>query len=91
MSQYDSDPRSPNYDDGGWESWSEQRFSELGSDISEIKKRDLIEENIVDIIVDQWEIGDEKSQMHIVNYISQMIEKEIESQIETEWSNGPEY
>jgi len=91
MSQYDSDPRSPNYDDGGWESWSEQRFSELAADISEIKKRDLIEENIVDIIVDQWEIGNEKSQMHIVNYISQMIEKEIESQIETEWSNGPEY
>ncbi len=81
--QYDSDPRSPFYDDGGKEDWIDNRRAELLDDPSELPvDLELIGESIFDLYECK---GYTKDMLHIwvVGYIEELADK----QAAIDWEN----
>ena len=83
--QYDNDPRSPFYDDRGYELFFESRKQELIDDVSELG--DVEVEDIGEIVMDSWgsgKAGDKAGLLTALdNYFSDLAEK----QTNKEWSD----
>lgn len=87
MSQYDNDPRSPNYDDGGYDDWADSRVAEFKSDISELNEEAAIKEVMVEQILDGWQIGNQEAQHAVINNIDGYIDQVAGERLEYEWQN----
>ncbi len=84
--QYDHDPRSPYYDDGGQEAWCEQRYDELLKDISEIDCLDL--EKLGELVVDFWHTeGIRRSRHQLLDALGNYIEQQANAQTDKDWEN----
>ncbi len=85
---FDQDPRSPYYDDGGQEAWCDQRYDELLKDVSEI---DCLDPDVVsEIVVSYW---DDKSEDGVddkkilLAKLGEYIERSAVQQSDKDWEN----
>ena len=81
--QYDHDPRSPFYDDGGYELFIESRVDELMEDITELDNID--NDAIAEIIIDKWQEGSAKNKCELLNSLDTYFNNLAEKQAEKEW------
>ena len=81
--QYDNDPRSPFYDDRGYESFIESRVNELLDDVSELTniKHDIL----LEIIFDQWGDGSAENKTKMLNRLDTYFNSLAENQADKEW------
>ena len=82
--QYDSDPRSPFYDDKGYEAFYESRVAELLEDITEIMNID--HDAILEIVFDQWQDGSSYNKKEVLNRLGTYFNNLAENQANKEWS-----
>ena len=83
--QYDHDPRSPFYDDKGYESFIETRVEELLADISELM---MVEgEDIAEIVFDQWQDGSSDNKKAVLKRLDDYFEKLADDQADKEWGD----
>ena len=81
--QYDNDPRSPFYNDGGKEVFIETRSAELLSDVTEL---DMVENSdIGEIVMDSWGNGKAGDKASMLSALDKYFEKLAETQTESEW------
>ena len=82
--QYDSDPRSPFYDDKGYEAFYESRVAELLKDVTEIMNID--HDAILEIVFDQWQDGSSDNRKLVLIRLDIYFEGLAEIQADLEWS-----
>ena len=81
--QYDNDPRSPFYDDKGYEAFFESRVDELLEDITELT---IDHDAILEIIFDQWQDGSAKNRQEVTNRLATYFCSLAVNQADKEWS-----
>ena len=80
--QYDHDPRSPFYDDGGYEAFYESRVDELLEDITELT---IDHDAVLEIVFDQWLDGSAKNRQEVTNRLATYFGSLAENQADSEW------
>ena len=81
--QYDHDPRSPFYDDKGYELFFESRVDELLKDVTELT--DVDHDAITEIIFDQWKDGKPANKTAMLNMLDKYFNGLAEKQADKEW------
>ena len=81
--QYDNDPRSPFYDDRGYELFFDSRVEELLKDITELT--DVDHDAITEIIFDQWLDGSAANKTEMLNRLDTYFNSLAEKQADKEW------
>ena len=83
--QYDHDPRSPFYDDDGYELFTESRVEELLKDITELDNID--HDAILEIVFDQWQDGSKENRQEVTNRLATYFGSLAENLADKEWDN----
>ena len=78
--QYDNDPRSPFYDDGGYENFVEEKTNEYNDDCSGCSTIDDVV--IVEIVWDEYPKFE-----NLTKRLSEYIETKIQAQVLIDWEN----
>ena len=81
---YSDDPRSPFYDDSGYEAFYESRVNELLEDVTELMNVD--HDAILEIIFDQWQDGSSDNKKAVLGRLDDYFESLAENQADLEWS-----
>lgn len=77
--KYDNDPRSPFFDDGGYDVWVDDRMGELLEDMSELD--DIEEDVIAEIVLDEYSKKENNVKQALDNYFEEL----AEAQANREW------
>ena len=79
----DSDPRSPFYDDGGYELFFESRVDELLEDVTELN---INHGAVLEIVFDQWQDGSAGNKTALIIRLDAYFKDLAEKQADKEWS-----